>query len=76
MAVAYANSPEFQETLKAVRADYEKAKAAKDEKRMKELDSRMKLQELLFSSPLEPQISLQAKRYLLMEAGQPGERIV
>ena len=45
VAAAYANSTEFQETLKAVRADYEKAKAANDEKRMKEIDSRMKLQQ-------------------------------
>jgi hypothetical protein len=45
VAAAYANSTEFQETLKAVRADYEKAKAAKDEKRMNEIDSRMKLQQ-------------------------------
>jgi len=45
VAVAYVNSTEFQEMLKAVRADYEKARAANDEKRMKEIDSRMKLQQ-------------------------------
>ena len=45
VAAAYANSTEFQETLKAVRADYEKAKEAKDEKRMKEINSRMELQQ-------------------------------
>jgi hypothetical protein len=45
VATAYANSNEFQEMLKAVHADYEKAKAAKDEKRMKEIDSRMQLQQ-------------------------------
>ncbi len=45
VAAAYANSTEFQETLKAVRADYEKAKAVKDEKRMKQISSRMKLQQ-------------------------------
>jgi hypothetical protein len=45
VAAAYANSTEFQETLKTVRADYEKAKAAKDEKRMKEIDNRMQSQQ-------------------------------
>ena len=45
VAVAYANSTEFQETLKAVRTDCEKAKTVKDEKRMKDIDGRMKLQQ-------------------------------
>ena len=45
VAAAYANSTEFQETVKAVSADCEKAQAAKDETRLKELDSRMKLQQ-------------------------------
>ena len=45
VAVAYANSTEFQEMLTAKHADYEKARAAKDEKRMKEIDSWMKLQQ-------------------------------
>ncbi len=45
VAAAYANSTEFQEMLKAVRADYEQAKAAKDDKRIKQLESRMKLQQ-------------------------------
>ena len=45
VAAAYANSTEFQEMLKAAHADYDKAKAAKDEKRMQEIDSRMKLQQ-------------------------------
>ena len=43
VAAAYVNSTEFQEMLKTGYADYEKAKAANDEKRAKELDSRMKL---------------------------------
>jgi hypothetical protein len=43
VAVAYANSTEFRESLKAVQADYQKAKAVKDEKRMKEIEARMKL---------------------------------
>jgi phosphoribosyl-AMP cyclohydrolase len=45
VAVAYANSEEFQESLKATRADYQKAKTDKDQKRMKELEGRMKLQQ-------------------------------
>jgi hypothetical protein len=43
VAVAYANSAEFRESLKASKADYQKAKAVKDEKRMKEIEARMKL---------------------------------
>jgi uncharacterized protein involved in type VI secretion and phage assembly len=45
VAAAYANSTEFQQTLKAVRADYEQAKAAGDDKRVNQLESRMKLQQ-------------------------------
>ena len=45
VAAAYVNSTEYQEMLKTKHADYEKAKAAKDEKRMKEIDSRMNLQQ-------------------------------
>jgi hypothetical protein len=43
VAIAYGNSPAFQDSLKAVRADYEKARAEKDDKRMKEIGARMKL---------------------------------
>lgn len=42
IAVAYCNSPEFQKSLKPIQADYEKAKQAKNEKRMKEIDAMMK----------------------------------
>lgn len=45
VAVAYANSAKFRESLKATRAEYDKAKAAHDEKQMKALASRMKLQQ-------------------------------
>ena len=41
VAVAYANSTEFREAMKAVEAEHQKAKAAKDEKRMKEIESQM-----------------------------------
>ena len=45
IAVAYGNSPEFQETLKPVMAEYKKAKEAKDDKRMKQLEAQMKLKQ-------------------------------
>ena len=39
VALAYARSGEVERSMKAVRDDFEKAKAAKDEKRMKELEN-------------------------------------
>lgn len=45
VAVAYYSSSDFRQTMKTVQADYEQAKAAKDERRMKEIDARMKLQQ-------------------------------
>ena len=45
IAVAYGNSAEFQDNLKPVREEYDKAKKDGDEKRMKEIDERMKLQQ-------------------------------
>jgi len=45
VAVAYCNSAEFREAMKPIKADYEKARAARDEKRMKGIDARMKLQQ-------------------------------
>src|SRR5271157_1333122 len=45
VAVAYANSTEFRESMKSVQADYQKAQAAKDEKQMKEIGGQMKLQQ-------------------------------
>jgi Skp family chaperone for outer membrane proteins len=45
VAVAYYSSGEFREAIKAVKAEYEKARSAKDEKRMKEMEARMKLQQ-------------------------------
>ena len=44
-AIAYGNSAAFQDSLKPVQAEYEKAKAAKDDKRMKEIDAQMKLRQ-------------------------------
>ena len=45
IAVAHGNSTEFQKSLDAVRADYKKAKEAKDDKRVKEIDAQMKAQQ-------------------------------
>ena len=45
IAIAYYNSSEFQETLKPIMAELAKAKEAKEEKRIKEIESRMKTQQ-------------------------------
>ena len=42
IAVAYGNSTEFRKSLDAVKADYQKAKEAKDDKRVKEIETQMK----------------------------------
>ena len=42
VAVAYGNSTEFRKSLESVTADYQKAKAAKDDKRTKEIETQMK----------------------------------
>jgi len=42
IAVAWGNSAEFQKSLDAVKADYKKAEAAKDDKRGKEIETGMK----------------------------------
>jgi hypothetical protein len=46
VAVAYANSTESREAMKPVETEHQKAKAAQDQKKMKELASRMKLRQL------------------------------
>lgn len=45
IAIAYCDSPEFRDSLKSVHADYDKAKADKDDKHLKEIEARMKLQQ-------------------------------
>jgi len=45
IAIAYGNSPAFQDSLKPIRTEYEKARAEKNDKRMKEIDARMKLRQ-------------------------------
>src|ERR1035437_4559083 len=42
IAVAYGNSAEFRKSLDAVKADYQKAKEAKDDKRAKEIETKIK----------------------------------
>jgi Skp family chaperone for outer membrane proteins len=42
IAIAYGNSTEFRKFLDAVKADHQKAKEAKDDKRMKEIETQMK----------------------------------
>jgi hypothetical protein len=43
IAIAYGNSAEFQNYVKSVRAEYEKAKSDKNDKLMKEIDARMRV---------------------------------
>jgi hypothetical protein len=45
VAIAYANSDLFKESMKPVEAEYEKAKKDKNVKRVKEIEARMKLQQ-------------------------------
>jgi hypothetical protein len=42
IAVAYGNSAEFRKSLDGITADYKKAKEAKDDKRVKEIETQMK----------------------------------
>jgi NAD(P)H-dependent flavin oxidoreductase YrpB (nitropropane dioxygenase family) len=43
IAIAYGNSAEFQQSLKSIHAEYNKAKEEKNDKRMKEIEAQMKL---------------------------------
>jgi hypothetical protein len=45
IAIAWHNSTEFRTSLDAVKADYQKAKAAKDDKRTKEIETQMQAQQ-------------------------------
>jgi hypothetical protein len=46
VAVAYGNSSEWRESIKSVQEEHAKAKAAKDDKKMKAIESQMKLRQL------------------------------
>jgi len=45
IAIAWCNSAEFKKAMEPVKADYQKAKAAKDDKQVKEIEARMKAQQ-------------------------------
>jgi hypothetical protein len=45
VAVAYGNSTEFKEAMKPTEAEFKKAKEARDEKRVQEIDGQMKLRQ-------------------------------
>jgi hypothetical protein len=45
IAIAYGNSAAFQQSVTSVRTDYDKAKAEKDDKKMKAIDARMRLKQ-------------------------------
>lgn len=81
IAVAYGNSTEFKEAMKPIEADYQKAKAAKDEKRVKEIDASMKLKqrrahEQGFSTGSVIPIMEKLKAQLPQVAQQAGVQII
>ncbi len=45
IAIAYGNSTAFRESMKPIQAEYEKAKNEQNDKRMKEINAQMKLQQ-------------------------------
>jgi len=81
VAVAYGNSTEFKETMKPVEAEYKKAKEAKDEKRVKEIESQMQLKqrrahEQGFSTGSVAPIMAQVKDRLPDVAKQAGVQLI
>lgn len=81
VAVAYANSTAWRDSMKAVREEYAKAKAAKDEKQMKAIESRMKLQQLRaheqgFSTGSVAGIMAKVKDALPGVAGKAGVQLI
>lgn len=81
VAVAYANSTEFKEAMKPVEAEHKKAKEAKDEKRMKEIESQMKLRQLRaheqgFSTGSVAPIMAKVKASLPDVAKQAGVQVI
>jgi len=81
VAVAYGNSTEFKEALKPIEAEYKKAKEAKDEKRLKEIDGQMQLQqrrayEQGFSTGSVAPIMAKVKDRLPDVAKQAGVQII
>jgi hypothetical protein len=81
VAVAYANSTESREAMKSVQADYQKAKSAKDEKKIKEIESQMKLRQLRmheqgFSTGSVARIMAKVKEALPSVAKQAGVSVI
>lgn len=81
VAVAYSSSTEFAEAMKSTEAEYKKAKAAKDEKRMKKIESQMQLQqrrahEQGFSTGSVAGIMAKVKNSLPDVAKQAGVQVI
>lgn len=81
VAVAWANSTEFQEALKAIQADHKKARDAKNEKRVKEIEAQMQLRqrrahEQGFSTGSVIPIMARVKDHLPEIARQAGVQII
>ena len=81
VAVAWANSTEFKEAMKPIEADYQRAKDAKDDKRMKEIDALMKWRqtrahEQAFSTSSVAPIVAKVKSSLPEIAKQAGVQII
>jgi len=81
VAVAYANSTEFTEAMKSVQVDHKKAKEAKDEKRVKEIESQMKQRQLraheqAFSTSSVAPIITKVKDSLPGLAKQAGVQVI
>lgn len=81
VAVAWANSTEFAEVMKATQAEFAKAKEAKDEKRQKEIQARMKQRqtrahEQAFSTGSVAPILARVKDRLPELAQQAGVQVI
>jgi hypothetical protein len=77
VALAYGNSDEFRQLMQTMRADYEKAKAAKDESRAKELEmegewSQVRLHQQAFSTGPVSGMLAKVKDQLPAIAAQTG----
>lgn len=81
VAVAWANSTEFKDTMKSIEIEHQKAKEARNDKRVKEIESQMKLQqrrahEQAFSTGSVAPIMAKVKDRLPEVAKQAGVQII
>lgn len=81
VAVAWANSTEFQATVKTIETEHQKATAAKNEKRLKEIEAQMKSQqrrahEQAFSTGSVASIMETVKNRLPEVAKQSGVQLI